>query len=103
MDVAPKANAAQVMQMDDHAIACHAEAPPPAQPGDALCDAHCDQGTPSPDVARIPALPALPAWVPSGPVAVLPALAAQTRRRLDSPPPIPWNGPTPHPSALLLI
>lgn len=93
---------AQVIPMDGHVGGdCHA-APPPAGDDAGLCAAHCDQSTPSPDVARIPGVPALPALVPAMTVALLPALS-QARLQPDIPPPIPWKRPTAHPAAILLI
>lgn len=93
--------AAQAMSMAGHDGGdCH-EAPP-ADDGAGLCAAHCDQDVPSPDTARIPALPAMPALVPAL-VAALTPRASATLRRVDSPPPIAWHRPTAHPAALLLI
>lgn len=98
----PSATVAQVMPaMAGHDGDCH-DAPPPAGDDASLCAAHCDQGTPSPDVARIPAVPVLPALVPAMTVALLPTLA-QARLQPDIPPPIPWKRPTAHPAAILLI
>jgi hypothetical protein len=90
---------AQTMSMQGHGADCH-QAPPPADDG--LCAAHCDQDVPSPDTARVPALPALPALVPAFVSALTPREPA-TLRRVDSPPPIAWHRPTAHPAALLLI
>lgn len=90
------------VQQADHPAGCHQTPPPPADHEAPLCAAHCDQDVPSPDTARIPALPAMPALVPALAVALLPTLP-QTARHADGPPPIPWHRPTPHPAALLLI
>lgn len=92
---------AQVMPMAGHGSNCH-EAPPPTDDGAGLCAAHCDQDVPSPDTARVPALPALPALVPAFVSALTPREPA-TLRRVDSPPTVPWHRPTAHPAALLLI
>jgi len=92
---------AQVMPMASHGSDCH-QAPQPADAGAWLCAAHCDQTVPSPDTARVPALPALPALVPAFVSALFPREPA-TLRRVDSPPPIVWHRPTAHPAALLLI
>lgn len=70
------AAAAQAMSMQGHGADCH-QVPPPADDGDGLCAAHCDQDVPSPDTARVPALPALPALVP----AFVSALTPQSRPR----------------------
>ncbi|WP_271678753.1 hypothetical protein [Thermomonas mangrovi] len=91
---------AQAVAMQGHGSDCH-QAPPPTD-DDGLCAAHCDQDVPSPDTARIPALPAMPALVPAL-VAALTPHAPATLRRVDSPPPIAWHRPTAHPAALLLI
>lgn len=101
--VAHAADAAALMAMTpmaEHGSACHEQAPPESDMP--LCASHCDQGVPSPDIARIPALPALPALVPA------PGLSLRLepgifKQRFDLPPPVPWNRPTPHPAALLLI
>jgi len=91
-----------VVQASAHSADCHAQVSTAADDA-ALCDAHCDQGTPSPDTARIPLPPALPALVPAL-AAALPVLhAAASRRWVDSPPPASRHRPTPHPAALLLI
>ena len=87
--------------MQGHGADCH-QVPPPADDGDGLCAAHCDQDVPSPDTARVPALPALPALVPAFVSALTPHEPA-TLRRVDSPPPIAWHRPTAHPAAPLLI
>lgn len=93
--------AVQPMQMGGHTAHCH-DTPAPVSNSHGMCAAHCDQAVPSPDTARIPALPALTALVPSLAIAwVSPAQA--TLRRVDSPPAIPWHRPTAHPAALLLI
>lgn len=104
--LAPVAHAADtaapmtMAPMADHGSACHEQAPPaPEMP---LCASHCDQGVPSPDTARIPALPALPALVPA-PMLSLRVDPVIQMQRLDLPPPVPWHRPTPHPAALLLI
>ncbi len=96
------ATVTQVMPaMAGHDGDCH-EAPPPADDGAWLCAAHCGQDVPSPDTARVPALPVLPALVPAF-VAALTPHAPATLRRVDSPPPVAWHRPTAHPAALLLI
>lgn len=94
--------AAQVLPMAGHDGDACPDVPPPAGDGTGLCAAHCVQGTPSPDVARIPAVPALPALVPTLTVALLPA-PARNRRQPDIPPAVPWKRPTAHPAAILLI
>ena len=100
-ELAPVATAL-AMSMEGHADDCHAPAPRP-NAGDAdLCAAHCDQDIPSPDTARIPALPAMPALVPAF-VCGLALREPATLRRVDSPPLIAWHRPTAHPAALLLI
>lgn len=101
MCAAEAPQAAQTMSMQGHGSDCH-QAPPPADDGDGLCAAHCDQDAPSPDTARVPVLPALPALVPAFVSALTPREPA-TLRRVDSPPPIAWHRPTAHPAALLLI
>jgi hypothetical protein len=69
---------------------------------DVLCAVHCTQGDLSNDVARVPALPALP---PPEPVAIasfvflLPGASTHP----GMPPPVSWHRPTAHPAALLLI
>lgn len=91
---------AQVMPMDGHGNGdCH-ETPPTDDAG--LCAAHCDQDVPSPDTARVPALPALTALVPTFVSSLTPREPA-TLRRVDSPPSVAWHRPTAHPAALLLI
>ncbi len=88
--------------MQDHGSDCHQPPPPTDRDGAWLCAAHCDQDVPSPDTARVPALPALSAWVPNFLSALTPREPA-TLRRVDSPPPLAWHRPTAHPAALLLI
>ncbi len=97
--VAQAANASvhhEMVGMPDHETSPHEQVP------SALCAAHCDQGVPSPDTARIPALPALPALIPAPALAFQPAVSLLPRR-VETPPPVPWHRPTPHPAALLLI
>lgn len=86
--------------MSGHSADCQEQALP--DKGSALCASHCEQGVPSPDTARIPALPALPALVPA-PTLAFQHVISLLPWRVDSPPPVPWNRPTPHPAALLLI
>ncbi len=91
------------MQASAHGADCHKQVPPPSGDDSALCNAHCDQGAPSPDTARIPMLPVLPALVPALGAASPVAKCVVARRWVESPPPIPWHRPTAHPAALLLI
>ncbi len=101
LDGSALAQAGTSMQaMAGHASGCHED---PPKTGDALlCAAHCDQGVPSPDIARIPLLPLLPALVPEFTASIV-EVAPVTLRQVDSPPPIPWKRPTAHPAAILLI
>lgn len=86
--------------MAERGAPCHEQAPP--DPGSSLCAAHCDQGASSPDTARIPALPTLPALIPT-PVLAFRLEPSALPSHVDAPPPVPWRRPTPHPAALLLI
>lgn len=84
------------------AMPSHAGMPAPSHNDAALCVSHCDQGTPSPDTARIPMLPAVLPLIPT-PRTSLQPLGVIAAFRIDIPPPVPWKRPTLHPAALLLI
>lgn len=94
------AMAAHAMAMADEGGAC---AQPAAADGTAgVCAEHCHAGAANHDVARIPALPALPAAIAATIVAVLTPPASAPRQAAAPPPPI-HKRPTAHPAALLLI
>ena len=100
-ELPPLQVATPALQLDGHAPDCHQAAPRPDDEG-GLCTTHCGQDAPSPDTARVPAPPALPALVPAFSAALV-SHAPAALRRVDSPPPIRWHRPTAHPATLLLI
>ena len=72
-----------------------------------VCQAHCDQGGLSSDVARVPPVPQLPATLAMPLLLVLagaPQDADAPRAHAAGPPwSASWHRPTAHPAALLLI
>lgn len=84
---------------DGRSHGCHEETPSTEQ---AICAAHCGQGSLTSDVARMPSVPALPAAIPQT-VVVLVFLPVNPVRHHALPPPVSWHRPTAHPAALLLI
>lgn len=81
---------------------CAHEAPPPEEP---VCQSHCSQGDLSSDVARVPAVPPLPALLATSWIAAIvpTGSAGHPVTAVESPPPVSWHRPTAHPAALLLI
>lgn len=78
---------------------CHDASGPKADP---TCATHCSQPTLSSDIARVPDLPALPAFIPAALISFV-VLPANPIRHPALPPPVSWHRPTAHPAALLLI
>lgn len=91
------------MAMAGTGNSCHHEKAPSKDQGEAaLCLAHCSQGGLTNDVARVPAVPPLPAAVPAA-VPSFVFLAAEPTPYPALPPPVSWHRPTAHPAALLLF